>query len=203
MSESGVDTLVWQEFQRQLDLKGLKIEQGMIQDATFVYAEPGHCKKDTPRGDQAKTRRDKDGKIMSKNGKMHYGYKLHTIMDTTHDLIRRIETTTANVHDSQVDLSEKGEVVYRDRGYQGAKCKGYSATMKRGARGHPIGIRDKLRNLRISRKRSKGERPYAVIKNVFHAGLVKVTTLQRVRVKNMLAAFCYNIYQVKTIQNRV
>ena len=48
MSESGVDTLVWQEFQRQLDLKGLKIEQGMIQDATFVYAEPGHCKKDTP-----------------------------------------------------------------------------------------------------------------------------------------------------------
>ena len=48
MSESGVDTLVWQELQRQLGLKGLKIEQGMIQDATFVYAEPGHCKKDTP-----------------------------------------------------------------------------------------------------------------------------------------------------------
>ena len=71
--------------------------------------------------------------------------------------------------------------------------------MKRGARGHLIGIRDKLRNMRISRKRSKGERPYAVIKNVFHAGLVKVTTLQRVRVKNMLVAFCYNIYQLKTI----
>lgn len=129
MSESGVDTLVWQEFQRQLHLKGLKIEQGsaqgkslafrfapltLLQDATFVYAEPGHCKKDTPRGEQAKTRRDKDGKIMSKNGKIHYGYKLHTIMNTTHDIIRRIETTTANVHDSQVDLSEKGEVVYRD-----------------------------------------------------------------------------------------
>lgn len=136
---------------------------------------------------------------MSKNGKIHYGYKLHTIIDTTHDLIRRIETTTANVHDSQVDLSEKGEVVYRDRGYQGAKCKGHSATMKRGARGHPIGMRDKLRNMRISRKRSKGERPYAVIKNIFHAGLVKVTTLQRVRVKNMLAAFCYDLYQLKTI----
>ena len=43
------------------------------------------------------------------------------------------------------------------------------STMKRGARGHPIGIRDKLRNLRI-RKRSKGERPYAVIKNVFQQG---------------------------------
>ena len=53
--------------------------------------------------------------------------------------------------------------------------------------------------MRISRKKSKGERPYAVIKNIFHAGLVKVTTLQRVRVKNMMAAFCYNIYQLKTI----
>lgn len=55
---------------------------------------------------------------MSKNGISHYGYKLHTIMDTDYDLIRRIDTTTANVHDSQVDLSEEGEVVYRDRGYQ-------------------------------------------------------------------------------------
>jgi IS5 family transposase len=55
---------------------------------------------------------------MSKNGKSHYGYKLHTIMDTDYDLIRRIDTTTANVHDSHVDLSEEGEVVYRDRGYQ-------------------------------------------------------------------------------------
>lgn len=71
--------------------------------------------------------------------------------------------------------------------------------MKRGARGNPIEIRDKLRNLRISKKRSKGERPYAVIKIIFHAGRVKVTTIERVRVKKMFAAFCYNIYQMKTI----
>jgi len=174
MSESGVDTLVWQAFQMQLDLTGLKIEQGtaqgkallsvsltLLQYAAFVYAESGHCNKDTSLGDLAKTRRDKDGKIMSKKGKMHYGYKLHTIMDTTHDLIRRIETTTANVHDSQADLSEKGEVVYRDRGYLGAKCKGYSATMKRGARGHPIGWHTRYveKYARISRKRSKGRGP--------------------------------------------
>jgi IS5 family transposase len=30
-----------------------------------------------------------------------------------------------------VDLSEKNEVVYRDRGYFGAKSKGYDATIKR------------------------------------------------------------------------
>ncbi|MDY3202098.1 MAG: hypothetical protein RBQ80_01850 [Methanocorpusculum sp.] len=38
MSESGVDKLVWQEFQRQLDLKGLKIEQGSAQGKALLSA---------------------------------------------------------------------------------------------------------------------------------------------------------------------
>lgn len=53
-------------------------------------------------------------------------------------LIHRLETTTAEIHDSQIDLSEPGEVVYRDRGYFGAPYRGYNATMDRNVRGHPI-----------------------------------------------------------------
>ena len=49
-----------------------------------------------------------------------------------HGLIRDIETTTASVHDSQVDLSNP--VVYRDKGYFGVKPRGYDATMKRATR---------------------------------------------------------------------
>ena len=45
-------------------------------------------------------------------------------MDLDHGLIRDLETTTASVHDSRVDLSLPGEVVYRDRGYQGAVPRG-------------------------------------------------------------------------------
>ncbi len=71
------------------------------------------------------------------------------------NLIRRISMTNTSVHESQIDLSEMGEVVYRDRGYQGTECKGYNATMKRGTRNHPIGIRDKLRNERITRRGPK------------------------------------------------
>jgi len=202
LSESGKDYAIWNELQRQLDDKGLKITKGMIQDATFIHSEPGHATVDTPRGEQGNTRRSKDGTWTKKGGKSHFGYKLHVILDRDNDLIRRIRTTTASVHDSQIDLSEEGEVVYRDRGYQGAKCKGFNATMKRGARDHPIGIKDKLRNERISKKRSKGERPFAVIKNVFGAGIVKVTEIPRARVKNMFSAFCYNIYQLRTIEKQ-
>jgi IS5 family transposase len=70
--------------------------------------------------------------------------------------------------------------------------------MQRGVRGHPIGIRDILRNKRISKKRSPGERPYAVINNVFHYAHTHVTTVFRAHVKMMFAAFSFNLYQLVT-----
>ena len=69
-------------------------------------------------------------------------------MDTEYGLIRDIEATTASVHDSQVDLSNPGEVVYRDKGYFGVEPRGYDATMKRATRGH---LRDELRNRRMNK----------------------------------------------------
>jgi IS5 family transposase len=33
----------------------------MIQDATFINSDPGYAKADKPRGDEAKTRKSKDG----------------------------------------------------------------------------------------------------------------------------------------------
>jgi IS5 family transposase len=45
--------------------------------------------------------------------------------------MREIETTTASLHDSQVDLSTEGEVVLRDRGYFGVPAKGIDFIMKR------------------------------------------------------------------------
>ncbi len=66
--------------------------------------------------------------------------------------IRKFETTTASFHDSKVDLSEGNEVVYRDRGYFGAKSKGYDKTMKRAANEHPLGMSCILRNKGSSQK---------------------------------------------------
>ena len=90
---TGKDEIIWEELQRQIDAKGLKIKKGVIQDATFITAEPGHQKVDEPRGPEAKTRRNKEGEWAKKGGKSHYGYKLHTITDMYYGLIRRLETT--------------------------------------------------------------------------------------------------------------
>jgi len=138
-------------------------------------------------------------------------------MDTEHRLIRDIETTTASIHDSQVDLSNPGEVVYRDKGYFGVEPMGYDATMKRAVRGKLLTIRDKLRNVaysvsnsclhskqdkRISRKRAPGERPFAVAKNIFKAAHVMVTTTTRVGVKMIFTAFAFDLYHLSTIRHR-
>ena len=203
LAESRGDRDIWEELQRQLDEKGLGVKKGVVQDASFITSDPGHARADKPRGEEAETRRSRDGTWAKKGNVSRFGCKLHIKPDVDHGLIRDLETTPASVHDSQVDLSRKGEVVYRDRGYFGVEPRGYSATMRRGVRGHPLGIRDRLRNRRISRKRSPGERPFAVIKRVFHAGHVMVTTVRRVHVKMVFACFCFNLVQLGTLAARV
>ena len=201
LADTGKDRAVWAEFQRQLDEKGLKVKKGVVQNATFITADPGHVPAEEPRGEEARTRRSRDGTWAKKGARSAFGYKLHTKSDTDHGLIMELETTPANVHDSQVDLSREGEVVYRDKAYF-VKPMGFDATMRRGVRGHPLGIRDKLRNKRINRKRAPRERPFAVLKRVFGAGHVLVTTVARVHVKMVFACLCFNLVQLGTLGAR-
>ena len=120
--------------------------------------------------------------------------------DIGYGLIREIETTTAKVHDSRVDLSIEGEVVIRDRGYFGVPARGDDFTMVRRTTDAPLGELDTERNRLISKLRSPGERPHAVIKRVFGAGRVLVTTVRRVHVKMMVTAFAFNLYQLCTLK---
>jgi len=196
LARTGRDRLVWAELQRQLDAKGLQVRKGVVQDASFITSDPGHARADKPRGDGARTRRSRDGSWSKKGGKSFFGYKLHAKVDTDHGIIRDLEVTAANVHDSRVDLSLPGEVVYRDKGYQGVEPRGFNASMRRGARDHPLCIWDRLRNARINRKRAPGERPFAVIKRVFGSGHVLVTSVERVRVKLVFACLCFNLVQL-------
>jgi IS5 family transposase len=193
---------LWSDLQQHLDARGLTIRRGVIQDATFITADPGHAKADTPRGDQARTRRSRDGTWAKKGTKNHFGYKLHTLVDKEFQLIRRIATTTASLHDSRIDLSQPGETVYRDKGYFGVKpAASMDKTLHRAVRNHPLSLKEKRRNRAISRTRALVERPYAVIKRYFHAGHVMVTTVARVHLATMVACFCYNLLQLRTIHH--
>jgi IS5 family transposase len=194
LASMGVDSLVWAELQRQLDEKGLRVRKGVAQDASIIEADPGPSGK--PRGDEAATRRSRDGDWAKRLKESFFGFKLHAKSDLEHGLVRAVEATPASVHDSRVDLSEPGEVVYRDKGYFGVEPRGYDATMRRGVRGHLLCEADKARNRRIGSKRRPVERVFAVLKRVFHGGRVLVTTLPRVRVKLVFSCFCFNLLQL-------
>ena len=193
LAATRTDELVWAELQRQLDEKGLRVRKGVAQDASIIEADPGQSSK--PRGD-ALTRRSRDGDWAKRLKESFFGFKLHAKSDLDLGLIRAVEATPASVHDSRVDLSEPGEVVYRDKGYFGVEPRGYDATMRRGVRGHPLCEADKARNRRIGSKRRPVERVFAVLKRVFHAGRMLVTTLPRVRVKLVFSCFCFNLLQL-------
>lgn len=59
--KAGKEEVIWRELQNQIDAKGLTINRGVIQDATFITADPGHAAADKPRGNVARTRRSRDG----------------------------------------------------------------------------------------------------------------------------------------------
>jgi IS5 family transposase len=99
---------------------------------------------------------------------LHFGYKLHSIIDRDYELIIRSKTTTTSLHDFQVDLSEK-KYFGTDRGYFLAKSKGYDATKKRGMKEHLLGMSYVLRNKRISSKKAQVERVYVITKKISKA----------------------------------
>ncbi len=80
MAKTGRDKMVWAELQRQLDAKGLQVKRGTIQDATFIEADHGSSEK-KPRGNDAETRRSRDGTWAKKGSKSYFGYKLHQKTD--------------------------------------------------------------------------------------------------------------------------
>ena len=150
----------------------------------------------------AKTRRSRDGTWTKKNSKSYFGFKLHTIQGAENDMIANYSVTTASLHDSQIDLSIPDVVTYKDKGYFSVGGRGIDATLDRAVRGHKLPIESIRRNLRITRKRSRGERPYSVMKRTFRGGHTYVTTVPRVRVKAMFLCLGHNLFNLLSLKRK-
>lgn len=217
LKEAKIDGKIWDELQRQLDKKGYEVKKGVIQDASFIESDLGRKrhykeKKAKENGEKIeytkkqKSHIDKDATFSVKHGQVHHGYKDHIKLDVDYHLIRKIEVTTASIHDGEIDLVNKGDVAaYRDKGYFGKKLKAKNVidkTMKRGTRAGKINGGQQKRNKAISRIRAPGERPFSVIKRVFNGGRTLVKTIERVRIKETFKCFAYNLYQLVTLERK-
>ncbi len=160
------------------------------------------CREGEEERRDAKTRRSRDGTWTKKNSKSYFGFKLHTIQCAENDMIANYSVTAASLHDSRIDLSIPGIVNYKDKAYFGVDGRGIDAALDKALKGYKLPIQSIRRNLRITRKRSRGERPYSVIKRIFHGGHVLVTTIPRVRVKAMFMCLGHNIFNLLSLRRR-
>lgn len=202
LAEANLTDLIWDELEVQMKAKGITFSEGKVQDATFIIAPPGKTNSGMEdRGRGQPTTRNEDGSWAKKNGKSFFGYKEHLKMDLKTGIIEELAVTTASIHDSQIDLMNPEDVAYRDKGYFGAKTRAKGdATMKRRVRGQKkLSPQDLLRNKRISKKRSPGERPFAVKQRVMKGGFTFLTELHRVFVQEIFACFAYNLLQIRRL----
>lgn len=217
LKEQGSDKKIWYELQSQLDNKGYKVKEGVIQDAAFIESDLGrkryHKEKQAKKHgekieytEKQKQHIDKDSSFSVKHGQIHYGYKRHIKLDVDNNLIREMEVTTASLHDGEINLVEKGdERAYRDKGYFGKPLNASGVidmTMKRATRNRKLNGGEQKRNKAISRVRAPGERPFGVIKRVFNGGRTFVKTLERVRIKEIFKCFAFNLYQLVTLEKK-
>ena len=191
---------IWIEINSQIEKKGIQIKKGQIQDASFIEADPG--KKNSGmngRGREAKTSRSRDGSWTKKGKKSVFGFKSHIKVDEETKIIAEVGVTTAKTYDGNVDLANRDEIIYRDKGYTGCntKAKG-NGSMKRGN----LTPHEHLRNNRIAKKRCRGEHPFGTMHRSFNAGRTKLTTIARVFVQHVFVCIAYNIHRLKFLLKR-
>jgi IS5 family transposase len=200
LAEEDILDKIWAELQRQIDEKNIKVEEGVIQDAVFIEADPGKTRSGMKdRGRMAKTSRSKDGSWTKKGKKSIFGFKAHAKVQRGSKIVKELAVTTAKTHDGRIDLANPDEISYRDKGYHamGTKAKG-DGTMKRGKN---LSVKDKLRNKRIMKKRAIGEHPFGTINRSFHGGRTKLTTTYRVFVQTVFVFMAYNIHRLLFLVN--
>lgn len=195
LTEEDIIDKIWSELKRQIESKKIQVKEGKIQDASFIQADPG--KKNSGmngRGREARTSRSRDGSWTKKGKKSYFGFKSHIKVDAKSKIITEVGVTTAKTFDGHIDLANPDEIVYRDRCYSGSKTKAKgNATMKRGK----ITPKEKLRNKRISKKRSRVEHPYATIVRSFKGMRTKLTTIPRVFVQHVFVCMAHNIHRLR------
>src|SRR6476469_7474142 len=118
-AESGVLEACLDEVNRQLAAKGLILKTGTLIDATIIAAKSRKPERAAGLGAQVPS--EPDAGWTKKNGRSHFGYRLHAGVDEGSGLIRRLVLTPARVNESLVadDLICGDErAVYGDKGYE-------------------------------------------------------------------------------------
>ena len=155
---------------------------------------------------------DTEARWVKKMGKLHFGYKRHTVTDEN-GMVLAEETTAANESDmkhletplKKAELPRKA-LVYADKGYDSMenketlkRMKLKSRIMHKGTRGHEITERQQRINVAISKTRYKVERTFGSMHRWFGAGIARYVGLSKTHAQHIMESIAYNLYRTPGI----
>ena len=149
--------------------------KGTIVDSTLIAAPSSTKNKEK--------QRDPEAHSVKKGNQWYFGYKEHIGVDADSGLVHTVETTSANVHDSNmvVELLQGTEKeIYGDSGYLGAEKKDDAILVNN--EGKPIRYQINKRPSQL--KKASGEK-FELLKAIEHA---KSSVCSKV---NMCFAHCF------------
>lgn len=228
LMKAGVIDQLFKLFQEKLLAEHLITRAGSIVDATFVDApkqrntreENASIKRgevpeewEQPQNKHKRAQKDTDARWTKKGNETHFGYKNHVKADADSKLIVEYETTSANVHDSQMLealVSEEDNVLYADSAYAGeelvAKVMEKTAgktelrICEKGTRNHPLTPAQKESNRIKAKRRSRIEHIFG-----FMTGSMKGITLRSIGIARAkfnigLTNLVYNLCRYTTLR---
>lgn len=207
---------LFKRFEELLEERHLIGREGSLVDATFVDVprqrntreENKALKEDTrPEGFEAHTakgrQKDGDARWAKKNNETHYGYKNHVKADAKSKLVTEYETSSANVHDSQVFkplVNKTDQAVFADSAYLSEEnlqyvledCDSEEFIMLKAQRAHPLSPSDQKTNKLRSRVRVRVEHIFG---RMSQFGMDKIRTIGALRAhqQNGLSNLVYNM----------
>ena len=206
LAKDGLIEKIFAEINRQLEARKLILKQGTLVDASLIPARANPPRKRRKDGEDtpSKPSADRDARWGRKGKKSVFGYKIHTGVDASHTIIRRVHMTDASITDTEpADRLFCGDekAVYGDQAYYtharharlteaGIKDR----LMHRPNKHHPkLPPRQKQRNKLIAKVRAAVERPYAVIKENYGLRRLRFFNFERNHALIVLACCAYNL----------
>lgn len=199
-SSLGLDKMLFERFNKQLEQNQLIVVKELIVDATIKQAQANPS-----------SNRDQDAKFTKKRGKTYYGYKGHIAIDEEIRILKRIEFTKASVHDSNefdnlVDYTEGA--VFEDKGYANKPRRKklelngiFDGILEKGYRNKPLSKIQKKVNCLLSSVRNVVEKNFAFMKNVLGYDRCSYYDLETNRLEFTYAAFVFKVRRLISLTN--
>jgi transposase, IS5 family len=212
-------------FQDQLNAAGYYAKKGQIVDASFVevprqrntreeneQVKNGQTPDEWEKHPAKLCQKDVDARWVKKNDENFFGYKNHVSVDVKNKLIREYDTTSAEVHDSQVfagilDPVNTNQTVYADSAYGSEEHDGFLTELQYKNRIHEKATRNKpltdfqqAQNKKKSSVRARVEHVFAMIEQM-HGGVIRCIGRLRAAAKIGLLNLVYNMRRLSYLES--